>query len=78
MWREPPDAQTSDAARLIIQNGGDMSAGIWFWIIYVIVGLFGGIWGFRSVEDRRWLGGGLIIYILIGLLGWGVFGAPLR
>ena len=55
-----------------------MSAGIWFWIIYVIIGLFGGFWGFSNVTDRRWLGGGFVIFVLIGLLGWGVFGPPIR
>jgi hypothetical protein len=33
-----------------------MTAGIWFWILYVIS----------------------IVMVLIGLLGWGVFGAPIR
>lgn len=55
-----------------------MAAGVWFWIIYVLVGILGAAFGFYSASDRRWLGGGLIIFILIGLLGWGVFGAPLK
>ncbi len=53
-----------------------MSAGIWFWIIYVIVGIFGCYAG--ASWDRRWIGGGLIVFILIGLLGWGVFGPPIH
>ncbi len=55
-----------------------MSAADWFWIIYVIVALFGGLWGFNNGGDRRYLGGGIVIYILIGLLGWGMFGSPLK
>lgn len=55
-----------------------MSAGIWFWLIYVLVGLFGGYWSFANPNDRRYFGGGLVLYALIGLLGWGVFGSPLR
>jgi hypothetical protein len=55
-----------------------MAAGIWFWIVFVIIGLFGGMWGFTSPCDRRWLGGSFVVYILIGLLGWGVFGPPIR
>ena len=55
-----------------------MSAAIWFWIIYVLVGLLGGFWGITSPQDRRWVGGCLVIYILIGLLGWGIFGPPIK
>lgn len=55
-----------------------MPAGIWFWIIYVIIGILGGFWGCAVCPDRRWFGGGAVIYILIGLLGWGVFGPPIR
>ncbi len=55
-----------------------MSPGIWFWIIYVVVGLFGGFYGFTNGTDRRWFGGGLVVFALVGLLGWGVFGPPIR
>jgi hypothetical protein len=52
-----------------------MTAGIWFWIIYVISILFTGYWWWPFTADRApWL----VVYILIGLLGWGVFGAPIR
>lgn len=55
-----------------------MAAGIWFWIIYVIVGLFGFGYGTYSGQDRRYLGGGFLLFLLVGLLGWGVFGPPIR
>lgn len=55
-----------------------MSAGNWFWILYVIIFLFGGFYGFSSGWDRRWSGGGLVLMVLVGLLGWGVFGPPIR
>lgn len=55
-----------------------MSAGIWFWIIYVILVLLGGFFGYRDERVRPFFGGMLIIYVLIGLLGWGVFGPPIR
>jgi len=52
-----------------------MTAGIWFWILYVISLLFCGYswWPFNQGHAPS-----LLIYILIGLLGWGVFGAPIR
>jgi len=54
-----------------------MSAGIWFWIIYVICGLLGGFFGWQT-GSRTWLWPGVIVYLLIGLLGWGIFGAPIK
>lgn len=55
-----------------------MSAGQWFWIIYVVIGIFGGFFGAGYAGDRRWFVGGLVAFVLIGLLGWGVFGPPIR
>lgn len=55
-----------------------MGAGLWFWIIYVMIFLLGGFWGYRDERFRPWLGPGVVVYILIGLLGWGVFGPPIR
>ncbi len=55
-----------------------MSAGIWFWIIYVVGLFFGGGWVFRSPENRTYAVPGLIFWVLIGLVGWGVFGPPIR
>jgi hypothetical protein len=52
-----------------------MSAGIWFWIIYVICALFG---GWLSFPFERKSGVWLVVMILIGLLGWGIFGPPIR
>lgn len=55
-----------------------MSAGIWFWLIYVICLLFGGWFGYSTGGDRRYIGGGLVIFVLVGLVGWAVFGPPLK
>lgn len=52
-----------------------MSAAIWFWILYVISLLFTGYWNWPFNQNGAPYG---LIYILIGLLGWGVFGAPIR
>lgn len=57
-----------------------MSAGIWFWLLYVLSLVFG-IWGLNPWRPApAWgpFGGILIIFILIGLLGLHVFGSPVR
>jgi len=56
-----------------------MSAGIWFWIIFVLVVLFGCFAYYPFGGDtRRYAGVSLAILVLIGLLGWGVFGPPIK
>jgi hypothetical protein len=52
-----------------------MSSGIWFWIIYVISILFGGYLGWPF--DRK-SGIWIILFVLVGLLGYRVFGAPVQ
>jgi hypothetical protein len=60
-----------------------MSANIWFWVIYVLIGVVGIIfqnpWRPAS-SNYPWgpFGSWLIMFILIGILGWGVFGPPIR
>ena len=58
-----------------------MTINIWFWILYVISVLLGlylqwpsapGPAGFRPI------GGWVLIMILIGLLGWGIFGSAVK
>lgn len=53
-----------------------MAAGAWFWIIYIVCGILGGFFGWST--DRRYFGGGVIVFVLIGLLGWHTFGSPLK
>lgn len=56
-----------------------MAAGIWFWIIFVVSVVCCGVISWPiSGECRRCVGVSLVIMILIGLLGWGVFGPPIR
>jgi hypothetical protein len=56
-----------------------MGANIWFWLIYVLVGIFGlfgfSSWGARTIPP--W-GSWLILFILVGILGWHDFGPPIR
>lgn len=56
-----------------------MPADIWFWLVYVLSILFGG-WCYYPFgpDTRRYAGASLVIFVLIGLLGWRVFGAPLK
>lgn len=52
-----------------------MIAGTWFWILYVLALLLTTYWSWPLARDHTPYG---LIYLLIGLLGWGVFGAPIR
>ena len=52
-----------------------MTAAIWFWLFYVGSLVFTGYWWWPLTSER---GPSFIMYVLIGLLGWGVFGAPIR
>lgn len=60
-----------------------MGAGVWFWIlfvVFVILGLFFS-WPYDTNAPGarfRPFGFGVVVLILIGLLGWGVFGPPIR
>ncbi len=57
-----------------------MPAGLWFWLIYVICVIFGmwSEWPNGPSPNFRPLGGRFVVFILLGLLGWGVFGSPLK
>ena len=58
-----------------------MGANIWFWLIYVLVGVFG-LWGMNpwSPTPNSWgpFGGWLVLFILVGILGLHDFGSPIR
>ena len=56
-----------------------MGANIWFWLIYVIVGIFGiSPWGGDRFGTWGPFGGWLVIFILVGILGLHDFGSPIR
>lgn len=58
-----------------------MGANIWFWLIYVIVGIFGlfGLspWG-QSSHPWAPFGSWVVLFILVGILGLHAFGSPIR
>lgn len=60
-----------------------MSANIWFWIIYVLFGVVAIIlqrpWG-STAPGYPWspFGSWVVLFILVGIVGWGVFGPPIR
>ena len=68
----------------LVAKEAQMSAGIWFWILYVLAVVFGG-WGLYPISTAPGgrpgfvtYGGPLLLYVLLGVLGWGTFGPPIR
>jgi hypothetical protein len=55
-----------------------MTAGIWFWILYVVSIVVSGGWYWRTPASQPYGPFSLIFFILIGLLGIGAFGSPIR
>jgi len=57
-----------------------MTIGVLFWVLYIVFLVFG-LWaGYPWPAGSPWYRnmGFLLIYILIGLIGWRVFGAPVH
>ena len=59
-----------------------MSRGLLFWIIFVLFLLFGGfvIWSDNSGPHygHMTIGLSVVQWVLIGLLGWGICGPPVK
>lgn len=53
-----------------------MSLAIWFWVLYVIALVFGCYTNRATVA--AWVGNGLIYFILLGILGYAVFGSAIK
>ncbi len=53
-----------------------MSIGLLFWVIMIIGFLFG-IYSNRT-NPMVWAGNSLVLWILLALLGWAVFGAAVH
>lgn len=58
-----------------------MQKSLLFWIL-MLLWLVVGLWGFwpanGAVVGYGIAGWGLVLFVLVGLLGWKVFGAPLQ
>ncbi len=50
-----------------------MTIGLLFWILYIVGFVFQ---GYRLT--MAWVLDNLYWFIMIGLLGWGIFGAPIK
>lgn len=54
-----------------------MSMLLMFWILMFLWAVFG-IWGWYAPDQRYWYGHGVFLFVLFLLLGWAVFGAPIK
>lgn len=58
-----------------------MSLGLIFWIlmlIWLVFGLYRNYWAAPAPPNPYLVGGDLMLFILLLLLGWQTFGAPIR
>lgn len=58
-----------------------MGANIWFWLVYVLVGIFGvfGLGPWRPVDHPLApFGSWIVLFILVGILGLSVYGSPIK
>jgi hypothetical protein len=56
-----------------------MQLGLLFWVIYVVAVIFG-VWS-NYVPNTPWFkaaGAYLVLWLLVGILGWEVFGPVVR
>jgi hypothetical protein len=57
-----------------------MTLAILFWVLYIIALVFG-LWsGYTPGQPytfRSW-GGSVLVFVLFGILGWAVFGGPVK
>lgn len=59
-----------------------MTIAFWFWLFYVLAIAFG-FWAYgpSAVPNRPYwapFSAGIVFWLLIGLLGYGVFGSPIK
>lgn len=53
-----------------------MSLSLLFWVLWIVALVFGGYSNRAALPG--WIGGSLLYFILIGILGWQVFGAAIK
>lgn len=54
-----------------------MTIGVLFWILMILWLIFG-FWVYAPNPDRRVIGGHGLLWVLLFLLGWSVFGFPIK
>lgn len=56
-----------------------MGIGVAFWILMLLWLVFGVVGPYQFGEGNRyWYGHGLFAFILFLLIGWGIFGSPIK
>jgi len=57
-----------------------MSMGLIFWVLMLLWLVFGFWQNWGGIQSGQWqpVGGNLMLFILLLLLGWAAFGAPIR
>jgi hypothetical protein len=57
-----------------------MTLQFWFWIIYVLALFFSWFGYYEKGQVYPWprFGGGFVLWLLIGILGWHNFGGPVK
>lgn len=54
----------------------DMSLSLLFWVLYILAFFFSAY--LNRTNWPGWAGGNLLHFVLIGILGWAVFGAAIH
>ena len=55
-----------------------MSMGLAFWIIMLVWFVFGAVGAYNTQGNWQGFGGTVALFILLALLGWAQFGAPIH
>jgi hypothetical protein len=55
-----------------------MPKGMVFWLIFIVCLLFGGWWCFGYGDHRAYAPEYFVTFVLIGILGWGIYGPAVK